>query len=314
MRILYYHQDHLGSSSLLTDANGALVEETAYYPFGVARYDYRPRQFEENYKFTQKEQDRESGLSYFGSRFLAVSLARFTRVDPLADDLPSSWLESPQRLNLYSYVVNNPLKFVDPAGKDPQKPAAQESKPKVLIMYGNSQFQDFATHTHHRSRREFEQALKTSYRKEGGDNSEYVVVEISSKTKDDLENVFKGSAYDVMVYDGHGSGKHKIILPEGKLGSLTPEDLADALKGAQSKPKKFFFYGCNTAKSGFARDLSERLPGTEITGSGSRIAPYYRYGKHPTITEDRDHNITFKGGEETEDVRKIDINKATLPR
>jgi hypothetical protein len=203
---------------------------------------------------------------------------------------------------------------VDPAGKDRKKPAAQVPKPKVLIMYGNSQYTDFAEHSHKYSRAYFEQALKNSYRQEGGDNAEYVAVEISSKTKDDFEKLFKGSSYDTVVYDGHGSGKTKIILPEGKLGSLTPEDIEGAFKGAKSKPKKLFFYGCNTAKSGFARDLADRLPGTEVTGSGARIAPYYHYGEQPTIDEDRDHNITFKKGEEPKDVRKIDVTTATLPR
>src|SRR5690349_10620272 len=112
--------------------------------------------------------------------------------------------------------------------------------------------------------------------------------------KDQFNKLFKGSTYDVVVYDGHGSGKQKIILPEGKLGALTPDDIAEAVKGAKSGPKQFYFYGCNTAASGFARQLSEDLPDTEITGSGNRIAPWYSHGKNPTITEDRDHNITFK--------------------
>jgi RHS repeat-associated protein len=314
LRILYYHHDHLSSSSVLTDANGALVEETAFYPFGAERTGYRPRQFEESYKFTQKERDAESGLSYFGARFLASRLARFTRVDPLAADPPSSWLESPQRLNPYSYVVNNPLKFVDPAGKDRQKAGPPATKPRVLIMYGDSQYKDFAQHAKKWDRGYFEQALKSSYQKEGGADADYVVVEISSKTKDDMEKLFKGSSFDTVVYDGHGSGKTKVLLPEGKLGSITPTELADWSSQAKSKPKKFFFYGCNTAKSGFARVLSEKLPGTEVTGSGARIAPYYTYGKHPSITEDRDHNITFQDGKETLDVRKVDINNATLPR
>ncbi len=314
LRILYYHHDHLGSSSVLTDANGELVEETAFYPFGAERFDYRPRQFEENYKFTQKERDAESGLSYFGARLLASRLARFTRVDPLAADPPSAWLESPQRLNPYSYVVNNPLKFIDPAGKDRQKAEAGEPKPKVLIMYGNTQYQDFAQHSGKSSRAVFEKALKASYQQEGGADAEYVVVEISSKSKEDMEKLFKGSSFDTVVYDGHGSGKGKLLLPEGKLGTITPDELAEWSSLAESKPKKFFFYGCNTAKSGFARDLSEKVSGSEVTGTGNRVAPYYTYGSHPTITEDRDHNITFKGGNEINNVRKIDINSATLPR
>ena len=314
LRIRYYHQDHLGSSSVITDSTGGLVDEVAYYPFGMPRNEYRLRQIEEHYTFTQKERDQESRLSYFDSRFLACNLARFIRVDPLAAEPPPSWLESPQSLNAYGYVVNNPLKFSDPSGQDRERANPQETKPKILVMYGGTQFTDFAEHTHHNSRAEFENALKAAYREEGGQNAEYVAVDISKMTQDQFKKFFKGSSYDVVVYDGHGSGRQKIILPEGRLGSLKPEDLEEAFSGAKSAPKKLFFYGCNTAASGFARALSEGLPETEITGSGNRIAPYYTYGKHPTITEDRDHNITFKGGEEIRDVRKIDVNSATIPR
>src|SRR2546422_3605980 len=109
LRIRYYHQDHLGSSSVITDDGGRLAEETAYYPFGMPRNEYRLRQIEEHYTFTQKERDQESRLSYFDSRFLACNLARFIRVDPLAAEPPPSWLESPQSLNAYGYVVNNQI-------------------------------------------------------------------------------------------------------------------------------------------------------------------------------------------------------------
>ena len=82
LRIRYYHQDHLGSSSVMTDTAGALVEETAFYPFGLARREHRPRQIEDAYQFSQKERDRESGLDYFEARFLAAHASRFLSVDP----------------------------------------------------------------------------------------------------------------------------------------------------------------------------------------------------------------------------------------
>jgi RHS repeat-associated protein len=123
LRIRYYHQDHLGSSSVITDADGALVEEIAYYPFGVSRHQFRPRQIEDPYTFTQKESDRESGFHYFEARYLAGRLSRFASADPRfanpdaldADDL-TSMLSEPQKQNLYAYVLNNPLKYHDPTG------------------------------------------------------------------------------------------------------------------------------------------------------------------------------------------------------
>jgi RHS repeat-associated protein len=125
LRVRYYHQDHLGSSSMITDANGEIVEETAFYPFGVDRHAHRPRQIEENYQFAQKERDEESGLHYFEARYLAGSIARFITADPKyarLDGLSSedlvSFLSSPREINPYQYGLNNPLRYNDPTGLD----------------------------------------------------------------------------------------------------------------------------------------------------------------------------------------------------
>jgi RHS repeat-associated protein len=124
-RIAYYHQDHLGSSSVTTDATGALLEEAAYYPFGATRHERRPQAFEANYGFTQKERDQESGLHYFEARYLAGSLARFTSADPKfthPDSLTSAeldaFLRQPQKLNPFAYALSRPLNHTDPTGLD----------------------------------------------------------------------------------------------------------------------------------------------------------------------------------------------------
>ena len=117
LQVRYYHQDHLGSSSVLTDAAGALVSETANYAFGFARNEFLPRNLREPYGFTQKEQDTETGLSYFESRFLVTRLARFMSVDAKAEEISLSMLKEPSTLNSYSYTENNPLTQTDPDGE-----------------------------------------------------------------------------------------------------------------------------------------------------------------------------------------------------
>ncbi len=125
LRIRYYHPDHLGSTSVMTDADGELIEETVFYPFGHPRYEYQPRQIEENYQFTRKEQDKESGLHYFEARYLYGAAGRFITADPLyanPDGLRGatlgSFLHQPQRINLYAYGLNNPIRYNDPSGLD----------------------------------------------------------------------------------------------------------------------------------------------------------------------------------------------------
>lgn len=64
--------------------------------------------------FTGKERDVETGLDYFGARYLSGAMGRFTSPDaPLVDQ----HVGDPQSWNLYSYVRNNPLRYTDPTGR-----------------------------------------------------------------------------------------------------------------------------------------------------------------------------------------------------
>jgi RHS repeat-associated protein len=108
----YYHGDHLGSARVMTNALGAVTWEGTYLPFGV---EHNPQPTTNHYKFTGKERDTESGLDYFGARHYASTMGRFTSVDPVK--ITPGRLRDPQQLNLYSYVRNNPLRFIDPDGE-----------------------------------------------------------------------------------------------------------------------------------------------------------------------------------------------------
>ena len=72
------------------------------------------------YKFTGKERDTESGLDYFGARYMASSMGRFMSPDwsDAPDTVPYAEFENPQTLNLYSYGRNSPLVYNDPDGHD----------------------------------------------------------------------------------------------------------------------------------------------------------------------------------------------------
>lgn len=114
--IVYYQADHLGSTALLTDSDGKVVYEAIYHPFGELRSE-RFQTFEaEPYGFTGKERDAESGWSYFEARSAALPMCRFLSPDPKRTLDPATTLQSPQSLNLYSYVANRPLNWIDPLG------------------------------------------------------------------------------------------------------------------------------------------------------------------------------------------------------
>jgi len=107
---LFYHKDHLGSSTAVTGyADGTQVETTEYMPFGLSRNKTGTEVT--YYKFTDQELDPSTGLYNYNARLYDPAVANFISPDSIVPD----WQDS-QLLNRYSYVRNNPLKFIDPTG------------------------------------------------------------------------------------------------------------------------------------------------------------------------------------------------------
>ncbi len=114
----YYFSDHLGSHGVVTNATGSSCEQDIdYYPYGGQENDYC-NAVAQNYKFTGKERDSESGLDNFGARYHASSLGRFMTPDWAARPaaVPYAMFGNPQSLNLYTYLRNNPLAGADADG------------------------------------------------------------------------------------------------------------------------------------------------------------------------------------------------------
>ncbi|MCC7341305.1 MAG: RHS repeat-associated core domain-containing protein [Bryobacterales bacterium] len=87
-------------------------------------------------KFTGKKRDSETGLDYFGARYLSGVLGRWTGADePFADQYPSD----PQSWNLYSYGRNNPLKYTDPTGQAVQVCTNDESGKQTCVSMSDPQ-------------------------------------------------------------------------------------------------------------------------------------------------------------------------------
>jgi RHS repeat-associated protein len=124
----YYLSDHLGSTSMVASAAGAIEEESDYYPFGTEVIVTGPGVNE--LKFTGKRRDTESQLDYFGTRNYAYWLGRFLSADQIY--FQASMMKDPQQFNLYSYVRNNPLRFIDPNGEAVKLPDDPKKRKKAL--------------------------------------------------------------------------------------------------------------------------------------------------------------------------------------
>lgn len=120
----FYHSDHLGSASLISDYKGDEYQRIEYTPYGETwvektsntGLEYLP------YKFTAKELDKETGLYYYGSRYLDPKYSRWISADPALGEYMQGYsvgeggIYNSINLSLYHYGGNNPIKYTNPTG------------------------------------------------------------------------------------------------------------------------------------------------------------------------------------------------------
>ena len=105
----YYHPDHLGSSSYITNLDGEVSQHIEYVPFGEVFIEERNNTWNTPYLFNAKEFDEETGMYYYGARYYEPRLSLWMSVDPKAADAPD-WTS-------YRFCFNNPIRYTDPDGR-----------------------------------------------------------------------------------------------------------------------------------------------------------------------------------------------------
>lgn len=103
--LVWLHPNHLGAPEAVTDAQGKLIWQASYEPFGQARI--KSGAFTLNLRLPGQYEDAESGLYYNRQRYYDPDKGQYLTPDPLG---------SPDGPNRYAYVAHNPLKYVDPDG------------------------------------------------------------------------------------------------------------------------------------------------------------------------------------------------------
>lgn len=112
----YYHPDHLGSTNVVTDSNGNLVQTLDYYPYGATRINTQVNNSNVLRQFIGQFTD-SSNLSYLNARYYDSSRGQFLSQDPMfIGDPRQQNLMNPQSLNSYSYAEGNPITNSDPSG------------------------------------------------------------------------------------------------------------------------------------------------------------------------------------------------------
>ncbi len=134
----YYHPDHLGSTSLITNQNGNVVENTFYSPFG----ELLGGGSAENKLYTGQFKD-SSCQFYYGARYYNPCIGRWHQPDVNVPNIYNS-----QSLNRFSYSLNNPIKYIDPTGRDAKLVIDDENKEIVvsttIYIYGDAANADLA--------------------------------------------------------------------------------------------------------------------------------------------------------------------------
>lgn len=108
--IRYQYANHLGSAVLETDDAGNVISYEEYHPYGTTSYRSAKPGFDlslKRYRFSGKEHDDETGLYYYGVRYYAAWLGRWTSSDP------GGFVDG---FNLFRYARNNPSTLNDPSG------------------------------------------------------------------------------------------------------------------------------------------------------------------------------------------------------
>ena len=107
--LYFYHPDHLGSTAMVTNLDGHITQNVVYIPFGEVFVEERNGSWASPYLFNAKELDEETGLYYYGARYLDPAIALWLSTDPLQGKYPG--------MSPYNYCAGNPVKLVDPDGK-----------------------------------------------------------------------------------------------------------------------------------------------------------------------------------------------------
>lgn len=133
--LYFYHPDHLGTATYLTDINGLPYQFFLNLPFGesMAEQHSQTEDYESRWKFNGKEFDKETGLYYYGARYYDPRISIWASVDPMAEKFPN-W-------NPYNYVMQNPLNLIDPTGMEPEGDLDTEAikRVNVVVHFGSYQ-------------------------------------------------------------------------------------------------------------------------------------------------------------------------------
>ena len=154
----FYHPDHLGSSSFITNLEGEVVQHIEYVPFGEVFIEERNSVWNTPYLFNAKEFDEETGMYYYGARYYEPRLSLWMSTDKYREKYP--------HLSAYCFCENKPVIMLDEKGDS-------------TILYAT-----------------ILPGLNETVRKYGGDRATHTFIVVQDQNTNNKQRFAYGSVYD----------------------------------------------------------------------------------------------------------------------
>lgn len=245
----FFHPDHLGSSSYITNLAGVVSQHMEYLPFGELLVDEHLNSHNSPFKFNAKELDPETGNYYYGARYYSPKDNLMLSVDPMWEMYPG--------ISPYAYTLQNPLRYTDPTGMYVEGPDDPPGKVRIILnLGGGADINDAARHR-----------KKQIEKSNPNDKLIYLTDSNLGNLKETIENGIKeatnegyGKTVEFSVFGHSGvDGPKGGYYPDNQL-DLSRETGSDFEKGQMSlenwvnidfnfdtDASVSAFYGCNTA-------------------------------------------------------------------
>ena len=265
----YYHTDHLGSATLITDDDADVVQQIAYLPYGEDWIDVRSSSyFGSAYKFNGKEKDDETSYSYYGARYYTDRLSIWLSVDPLADKYP--------HLSPYAYCADNPVMLVDPDGRASGPPDRVQSAYNMIGTKYKQESTSSLRTGNSKQAMEYMDCTEFVARVMAADEITENVMNIGGKSRvqaffgneNIFENDFTPQVGDVAGWDGHWG----IVSAVDDNGNIKLTHAANSKRGAIENSSFISPSKYSSGKFlGFFRPKVETKDGKVIPKHGAKV-------------------------------------------
>lgn len=251
--IQFYLGDHLGSANLVTDDGGGLINQEEFTSYGETTFGNFSRK---RYRFTGKERDEESGLSYHGLRYYSSWAARWISPDPMGPVDSNS---------LYAFVSGNPTNWIDNTGTNKSEPrdetesSSVDNLPERKALFIRVGGQNLGT-----ADNEFFDKLK---------ESGFTVETVTGKTSN-RSLIKKIEESDLIFITGHhyveAGGNPFDFRSDNPKNERINVDFTELAKlktdPLSTKTKAIIVTGCNTIKPRALRFVVKEFPNATVAG------------------------------------------------